>query len=207
MHAPLAAEAEACYPKDVMAPLLIPALALLLGPLSVHAADARRQAGDAADLSESASLTGDASASREAAARPFDANRAEDNTVVAPGVTRKSVRLTKPGPDARRDKTVVPNPVEKKDDGGSKLTSGLVMGGAAALGGLQGWFSAGLLGAAAGAGLGLAAAWLFHKKDYGGAFGVTAGAIIGTAFGGPIGGLIGAVVGGIVGHFLGKLFL
>ena len=78
------------------------------------------------------------------------------------------------------------------------------MAGSAALGALQGWFSAGLLGAAAGAGLGLAAAWLFHKKDYGGAFGITAGAIIGTAFGGPIGGLIGAVVGGILGHFLGK---
>lgn len=189
-----------------MAPLLIPALALLLGPLAARAADAHHQAGDAAALSEAAAEAGDLTGSREAAARPFDANRSEDNTVVAPGVTRKSVRLSKPTGE-KAAKVVVPAPVEKKKEEGSKLTSGLIMGGAAVLGGLQGWFSAGLLGAAAGAGLGLAAAWLFHKKDYGGAFGVTAGAIIGTAFGGPIGGLIGAVVGGIVGHFLGKLFL
>lgn len=98
-------------------------------------------------------------------------------------------------------------PPPAKDEPRSKLSGGLMMAGAAALGGLQGYLSAGLIGAAAGAGVGLAAAWLFKKKDYGGAFGMTAGAIIGTAFGGPIGGLIGAVVGGIVGHFLGKLFL
>lgn len=189
-----------------MAPLLIPALALIMGCRPALAADATGQARDAASLSESASLTGDPSASRDAAARPFDANRAEDNTVVAPGVTRKASPLTKPLPDERRGKAQVPNPVEKKQEEGGKLSTGLMMAGAAALGGLQGWFAAGLLGAAAGAGLGLAAAWLFHKKDYGGAFGVTAGAIIGTAFGGPIGGLIGAVVGGVIGHFLGKLF-
>jgi hypothetical protein len=114
------------------------------------------------------------------------------------------MKFAKPGPEERRVEP--PMPVEKKEKSG-KLATGLMMGGAAVLGGLQGWLSAGLVGAAAGAGLGLAAAWLFHKKDYGGAFGVTAGAIIGTAFGGPIGGLVGAVVGGVIGHFLGKLFL
>lgn len=191
-----------------MAPLsLLPALAVLLGFAPAAAEDARTQAGDAALQTEGASQAGDPDAAREAAARPFDANRAEDNTVVAPGVTRRASPLTKPRPDERRGKAEPPNPVEKKAESGSKVSSGLMMGGAAALGGLQGWLSAGLVGAAAGAGLGLAAAWLFHKKDYGGAFGVTAGAIIGTAFGGPIGGLIGAVVGGVIGHFLGKLFL
>jgi hypothetical protein len=186
--------------------MLIPALALLLGPLPVLAEDARQQATDAAVLSQGAAGTGDETTTREAAARPFDGSRAEDNTVVAPGVTRRSVSLAKPAPGSTQAKVEPPLGVEKPSSG-SKLTSGIIMGGAAILGGLQGWFAAGLLGAVAGAGLGLAAAWLFHKKDYGAAFGVTAGAIIGTAFGGPIGGLIGAVVGGILGHFLGKLFL
>jgi hypothetical protein len=189
-----------------MAPLLlIPALALLLGPVSARAADARGQAGDAALLSGSAQQAPDETGAREAAARPFDGGNAADRTVVAPGVTRGAAPLAKPAAAGREAKVEPPPGVETKPEGG-KLTTGLMLGGAALLGGLQGWFSAGLLGAAAGAGLGLAAAWLFHKKDYGGAFGVTAGAIIGTAFGGPIGGLIGAVVGGVIGHFLGKLF-
>jgi len=187
-----------------MAPLLIPALALLLLPVSALAHDAKREAGEAALQSEGAAGAGDPGATREAAARPFDGNPAEENVVVAPGVTRKAMRFAKPGAEERRVEP--PMPVEKKEKSG-KLGTGLMMGGAAALGGLQGFLSAGIIGAAAGAGLGLAAAWLFHKKDYGGAFGVTAGAIIGTAFGGPIGGLIGAVVGGVIGHFLGKLFL
>ncbi len=187
--------------------MLIPALALLLGPAPALAQGARQQADNAAVLSQGAVDTGDETTTREAAARPFDGSLAEDNTVVAPGVTRKAARLSKPAPGSLQAKVEPPLGVETKHSSGSKLTSGLVMGGAALLGGLQGWFSAGIIGAAAGAGLGLAAAWLFHKKDYGGAFGVTAGAIIGTAFGGPIGGLIGAVVGGIIGHFLGKLFL
>jgi hypothetical protein len=190
-----------------MAPLLfIPALALLLCPGPARADGARRQADDAAVLSGGAATAADEAAAREAAARPFDGGTEGDTTVVAPGVTRRAAPLAKPGPASLQAKVEPPAGVEKKSDG-SKLSTGLMMGGAAVLGGLQGWFAAGLVGAAAGAGLGLAAAWLFHKKDYGGAFGVTAGAIIGTAFGGPIGGLIGAVVGGILGHFLGKLFL
>ena len=187
--------------------MLIPALALLLGPVPARAEGARKQAADAAVLSQGAATAGDATGAREAAAQSFDGNPAEDNTVVAPGVTRKAARLSKPAPGSLQAKVEPPLGVETKPSSGSKLTSGIIMGGAALLGGLQGWFSAGILGAAAGAGLGLAAAWLFHKKDYGGAFGVTAGAIIGTALGGPIGGLIGAVVGGLIGHFLGKLFL
>lgn len=191
-----------------MGPLpLIPALVLLLmGAGAARADDAKRQARDASLLSNGAVESGDLTGAREGAAIPFDGGVPSDQTVVAPGVTRKAKPLAKSAAGTRELRTEPPPGVEKKPDGG-KLSSGLVMGGAALLGGLQGWFSAGLIGAAAGAGLGLAAAWLFHKKDYGGAFGVTAGAIIGTAFGGPIGGLIGAVVGGVIGHFLGKLFL
>ncbi|MBI2385928.1 MAG: hypothetical protein HYV14_07930 [Elusimicrobia bacterium] len=183
-----------------MAPLALALAALLLPALS-RAGDARVQAQDAAVVP----LSGGDAAAREAAGRSFDGNPASE-TVVAGRDANGSPRLAKAAPIERPAKKEPP-PAGKDANGGSKLTSGLVMGGAALLGGLQGWFSAGLLGAAAGAGLGLAAAWLFHKKDYGGAFGVTAGAIIGTAFGGPIGGLIGAVVGGVIGHFLGKLFL
>lgn len=190
-----------------MAPLLlIPAVALLLCPLPARATDAKRQATDAAVLSQGAATAGDAAGASEAAAHSFDGNPAEDNTVVAPGVTRKAARLSKPAPGSLQAKVEPPLGVEKKSEG-SKISTGLMLAGGAVLGGLQGWFAAGLLGAAAGAGLGLVAAWLYHKKDYGASFGMTAGAIIGTAFGGPIGGLIGAVVGGILGHFLGKLFL
>lgn len=189
-------------PLDRMAPLLL--LALLLGPAPAQAEDARTQAQNAAAMSDSADDEDDDDAVRETAARPFDANAAADRTVVAPGVTRGAKPLSKAGPGAREPRVEPPLAVEKKPK--SRISSGLVMAGAAALGGLQGWFAAGMLGAVAGAGLGLAAAYLFHKKDYGAAFGVTAGAIIGTAFGGPIGGLIGAVVGGVIGHFLGKLF-
>jgi len=186
-----------------MAPLLL--LAFLLCPSPALAEDAKTQVKNASLLSGSAAVTGDNAAARDAAARPFDANTSEDGTVVAPGQIRKAAPLAKADPGAREPKVEPPLGVETKP-GGSRITSGVIMAGAAALGGLQGWFAAGLLGAAAGAGLGLAAAWLFHKKDYGGAFGVTAGAIIGTAFGGPVGALIGAVVGGVIGHFLGKLF-
>lgn len=186
-----------------MAPLLL--LALLLVPAPARAADAKEQVRNAAAQSDEADDEDDDDAVSERAARPFDANAASDRTVVAPGVTRKASPLARSVVGAKEPKVEPPAVVEKKPSK-SKISSGLVMAGAAALGGLQGWFAAGLLGAVAGAGLGLAAAYLFHKKNYGAAFGVTAGAIIGTAFGGPIGGVIGAVVGGVIGHFLGKLF-
>lgn len=181
-----------------MAPLALALVALLL-PAVTRAHDARSQAHDAA----AAPSGGDDAAARDSAGRSFDGNPASETVVVGRDRTG-AARLAKAAP-IERSARKEPPPAGESPTGG-KLTPGLVMGGAALLGGMQGWFSAGLLGAAAGAGLGLAAAWLFHKKDYGGAFGVTAGAIIGTAFGGPIGGLIGAVVGGVVGHFLGKLF-
>lgn len=182
-----------------MAPLLL--VLALLAPSASHAEDARRQARDAALVSPS----GSDSAIRDGAARPFDGNPDSDEEVVGRDSTG-APRLAKAAKAERPPRAEPPLSDGGKKEG-SKLSTGLMLGGAAALGGLQGWFAAGLVGAAAGAGLGLAAAWLFHKKDYGGAFGVTAGAIIGTAIAGPIGGLVGAVVGGLIGHFLGKLFL
>ncbi len=182
-----------------MAPLALAAWMCLIASPS-GAVDARVQAQDAA-----IAPSGDDASVRDGAGRSFDGNAASVTSVVGRD-SRGGARLAKAAPAERRAATEPPA-TGGKHEGGGKLGTGLMLGGAAALGGLQGWFAAGLVGAAAGAGLGLAAAWLFHKKDYGGAFGVTAGAIIGTAFGGPIGGLVGAVVGGIIGHFLGKLFL
>ncbi|MDP3542815.1 MAG: hypothetical protein Q8T11_10165 [Elusimicrobiota bacterium] len=182
-----------------MLPLLL--LSLLLCAAPARAENAESQARDAAVVP----LSGDDASVRESAARPFDGSP-ESETVVAGRDRTGAAVLARSSPVERASKKEPPLAGEQGARS-SKLSTGLMMGGAALLGGMQGWFSAGLLGAAAGAGLGLAAAWLFHKKDYGGAFGVTAGAIIGTALGGPIGGLIGAVVGGVIGHFLGKLFL
>jgi hypothetical protein len=94
-------------------------------------------------------------------------------------------------------------------DGGGfmkKIPTWAIYGGAAVLGGLQGFFTGGPLGALAGAAMGVAGAYFYKKGDYGTAFGMMGGAIVGTALGGPIGGIIGAVVGGLLGHFLGELF-
>jgi hypothetical protein len=162
----------------------------------------------AADLSQAAAATADPGAARDGAGAALDGNATTGDAVDGRGSIRHGAALSRPTVTAGQHPGAdVPTPDAKDGDGHGKVSNELMLGGAAVLGGLQGWFAAGVVGAAAGAGLGLAAAWLFSRKDYGGAFGVTAGAIIGTAFGGPIGGLIGAAVGGIVGHFLGKLFL
>lgn len=188
-----------------MAPLS--AAVLLLASLAAGE-PARDRLGDAAALSQAAAGASDPAQAKDAASAAMDGGAPNDSAVADDGTRRirRGIPLSRPASLTVAGKDSPPPP-STKDEGRGKLASGLMMAGAALLGGLQGWFSAGIVGAAAGAGLGLAAAWLFHKKDYGGAFGVTAGAIIGTAFGGPIGGVIGAVVGGIVGHFLGKLFL
>jgi hypothetical protein len=78
--------------------------------------------------------------------------------------------------------------------------------GAAVLGGVQGYLSAGLFGAAGGVVLGLGAAALYQRGDPAAAFGWTLGGIVGAALGGPIGALLGAAVGAVAGHFLGALF-
>lgn len=187
-----------------MAPLS--AAVLLLASLARAGEGTATRLEGATALSQAGANASDPAAARDTAGAALDGNARSADAVEGRGSIRKGIPLQKPAPAAAaRAGADVPTPMSKQDP--DKLSHGLILGGAAVLGGLQGWFSAGLVGAAAGAGLGLAAAWLFSKKDYGGAFGVTAGAIIGTAFGGPLGGLIGAAIGGIVGHFLGKLFL
>ena len=109
--------------------MLIPALALLLGPVPARAQGARQQADDAAVLSQGAADTGDETTTREAAARPFDGSRPEDNTVVAPGVSRRAARLAKPTAGSLQAKVEPPLGVEKKPEGG-KLTTGLMLAGA-----------------------------------------------------------------------------
>ncbi len=108
---------------------------------------------------------------------------------------------------ADAEKVPPPKGAPKKEKGFLQgLPAWAHYGGAATLGALQGFFTGGPLGAAAGAVLGLAGAYFFKKGDHGATYGIMAGAILGTALGGPIGGLIGAVVGGLLGHFIGKLF-
>ena len=65
----------------------------------------------------------------------------------------------------------------------------------------------GLLGGiAAGAGIGLAAMYLYKKGETGAAIGAASFGLAGLALGGPIGGLAGAVVGGLGAWLLGKFF-
>jgi hypothetical protein len=190
-----------------MAPLS--AAVLLLASFAAGEGPDTQRLSDAASLSQAAAGAQTRDQAKDGASAALDGNAVSDDAVADDGTRtiKKGAALGRPMDltAARRD--APPAPGAEKENDGSKLGTGLMLGGAAVLGGLQGWFGAGLVGAAAGAGLGLAAAWLFHKKDYGGAFGVTAGAIIGTAVAGPLGGLVGAVVGGLLGHFLGKLFL
>ncbi|MFH2205121.1 MAG: hypothetical protein ABIJ96_18580 [Elusimicrobiota bacterium] len=124
------------------------------------------------------------------------------------GLRGASGNFTVAQADANKDADSVPSPPGGKKEGGmlSNLPDWAHYGGAALLGGLQGFFTGGPLGALAGAGMALAGAHFYKKGDYGASFGIVGGAIIGTALGGPIGGLIGAVVGGLLGHFIGGLF-
>lgn len=188
-----------------MAPLSV---AVLLLAALAHGEGAAERAQGAAIAGQAAVEAPDREQAKDAADAAFEGGPLHEDAVADDGkrVVKKGIPLSKPGALAAAAKGAPPAPGQDSPTGG-KLSTGLVMGGAALLGGMQGFLSSGLLGAVAGAGLGMAAAWLFHKKDYGGAFGVTAGAIIGTAFGGPIGAVVGAVVGGLIGHFLGKLFL
>jgi hypothetical protein len=190
-----------------MAPLAA-ALLLLASFAAGENAPSQARLDGAAGLSQSAAAApGDAQA-KDASAAAFDGGAPNGDEVAdgGAGSVKKGIPLRPASAAKLPGKDSPPPPASEKKSSGN-ISTGLMLGGAALLGGLQGWFSAGLIGAAAGAGLGLAAAWMFHKGDYGAAFGMTAGAIIGTAFGGPIGSLVGAVVGGLVGHFLGKLFL
>jgi len=110
--------------------------------------------------------------------------------------------------DANKDAANVPSPPGGKKESGTVggIPTWLHYGGAALLGGMQGFLTGGPLGAAAGAAMALAGAHYFKKGDYGASFGIMGGAIIGGAIGGPIGGLIGAAIGGLLGHFIGGLF-
>lgn len=65
----------------------------------------------------------------------------------------------------------------------------------------------GLLGGiAAGAGIGLAAMYLYQKGETGAAIGAASFGLAGLALGGPVGGIVGAVVGGLGAWLLGKFF-
>lgn len=105
------------------------------------------------------------------------------------------------------DHGVPPSPGPGKDHTRkSKISTPLLLGGAGAIGALQGFFSGGAWGAVGGAGIAVAAAWFYSKEDYGAAVGIAVGGIIGAALFPPFGGLVGAVVAGAIGHFIGKLF-
>lgn len=186
---------------------LCAALIFLASFAAGESAPAQRRLDGTAALSQAAAAAAGDAQAKDASAAAFDGGAPSGDEVAADGRSIKKGIPLRPALAAARPGKDSPPPPAKEKGAASGVSTGLILGGAAALGGLQGWFAAGAVGLAAGAALGLGAAWLFHKGDYGGAFGVTAGAIIGTAFGGPIGGLIGAAVGGVVGHFLGKLFL
>ncbi len=179
---------------------------LLLSPARAET-DAERRAAAAAALSRQGAVAPGAEDARGRADAAFTGTETvegDDAVSAAGGPRRGRLRLARPAPGERERSEAPPQPAA--GPAGGRLSTGLVLAGGAALGALQGFLSAGLIGAAAGGLLGLGAAWLYTKGHPAAAFGATAGGIIGTALGGPIGGLIGAVVGAGVGFLLGKLF-
>lgn len=180
-------------------------MALLLA-CPAAADEARRRAAQAAALSTDAAVTGDPAAARDRAAAAFTGTETEPGGAVdGRGVpTGGRMRLAAPAPWERDERPAPPGP----EAGGMRrgLSTGLVLAGGAALGALQGFLSAGPVGALAGGVLGLGAAWLYTKGQPAAAFGATAGGIIGSFFGGPLGGLVGAGLGAVLGWGLGKLF-
>lgn len=184
---------------------LLPLALLLLAPVDA-ADDARNRAVGAADLSVQASSAKGVETMRAGADAAFSGTviDGEDGAVFGRRSTSGRLRLAraKAGePDPLRDP---PRPLSAP--GRSGVSTGLVLAGGAALGALQGFLSAGLIGAAAGGVLGFGAAWLYSKGHPAAAFGSTAGGIIGSAIGGPLGGLVGAVVGAGLGYLIGGLF-
>lgn len=174
----------------------------LLAVLLAAAAHAETPAEKQAAAAAAAPVTGVPEQAKTGADAAFREGAPSDETIVRGEDGKpKKVRLTKPDLTAKPVKPDVPPPASAEAK--PFPHPALLMGASAVLGGVQGWFSYGLFGAATGAGLGLAAAWLFTKGDKGGSFGLSLGAIIGGFLGGPIGGLIGAAIGFGVGHVLG----
>lgn len=178
---------------------------LLLVPARAES-DAQQRAEEAAALSRAAVQTGDSPGARARAAAAFEGELLPDDAATPADKSgpRRRLRLSSARERHPEARTAPPAPVGAPAN--KKLSKTLVMAGGGALGALQGFVSAGLVGAAAGGVLGLGAAWLYTHGHHGAAFGATAGGIIGSALGGPIGGLIGAVVGAGLGFLAGKLF-
>lgn len=139
----------------------------------------------------------------------------DDASPAAPGSPSAPLGLRRP--DLVVDESspsVIPPPDAAPAPRGNPLgiPPWLAYGGSAVIGAVSGWFTGGWGGAAVGAGLGVASAFLFERGDFGASIGMTVGGIIGTFFlcsllGGPVlAGLVGSIVGGAVGHFAGGLF-
>jgi hypothetical protein len=186
---------------------LAPALLLLASLAAGEDVPAATALDNTASLGQSAAASQSPAQAKDAADAPFDGRTLNGDSVSDDGTRtiKKGIPLTAAAPSGLPAKASPPPPDGEKPKG--NLPMELEMGGAAVLGGLPGLLAGHLGVALAGAGMGIAAAWLFHKGDYGAAFGVAAGGLIGAAVLGPFGGLIGAAVGGLLGHFLGKLFL
>jgi hypothetical protein len=165
-------------------------------------------------------------ASAAAAARPrADAAREEAGLTLDGGVVRPpgdippkaerriaEVAALDPAPvdPAPRPARAIPparaQPASGPLDFMKRIPPWAVYAGSAVLGGVQGYLSAGLFGAAGGVILGLGAASLYQNGHHAAAFGWTLGGIVGGFLGGPIGALAGAVLGALVGHLVGSLF-
>lgn len=152
---------------------------------------------------QSARSSGRIEDSAALAGQTVDNGRA-DGAVVEGRDSSGRPRLAPAAEGEKKVKTdAVPAPGKKSGSGWTKGDTAKVVGGGV-LSGLIGFADDGMMGGIIWGAIGLGAAYLMVKGDYGGALGTAIGSIAGSLLGGPIGSIIGGLVGGIIGHFLGE---
>lgn len=200
-----------CYPLDMAArtATVLFLLSVLTGspparaelPIGGNAAFGQALAVDG--QGQSARSSGRLENSAALAGQTVDNGRA-DGAVVEGRDSSGRPRLAPASDAGRKDgKAEVPAPGKKSPGGWTKGDTAKVVGGGL-LSGLIGFADDGMTGGLIWGAIGLGAAYLMVKGDYGGALGTAAGSIAGSLLGGPIGSIIGGLVGGIIGHFLGE---
>ncbi len=178
-------------------------------PAFAYADGAILQRAGAAHLNSQAGIQASSIEGAKANTRSAFEGGAADGTVYAGDTEYRGTGLIAPKKIADSGAVAVPGPQLPASEEGrseSKFPKWASYAAGAALGGLQGALSYGLVGALGGAAMGLGISYLYAKGDYGGALGASAGSILGGALGGPIGAIAGALLGGLLGHFIGKLF-
>ncbi|TBR23381.1 hypothetical protein EPO15_06090 [bacterium] len=194
---------------------LIPVLAVLAALAGPASADTNAQLQGAAAISQAAAGSGSPEAlsasgalafgEKTGPAAPVQAGSQENWTASQ----RDFINAEAAKPSAKTGEVPPPGALAKVGSTLKEYTPHLLTAG---IGGAAGAVAAkaagfGLLGGiAAGAGIGLAAMYLYKKGETAASIGAASLGLAGLAVGGPVGGIVGAIVGGLGGWLLKKFF-